>query len=51
MAWPMSLDRMVLGNYRCFARRQDIELWPVTVVLGRNNSGKSALVVAQKDGS
>ncbi|MFC6020414.1 DUF3696 domain-containing protein [Plantactinospora solaniradicis] len=42
----MSLDRMALGNYRCFAQRQDIELRPVTVVLGRNNSGKSALVRA-----
>lgn len=42
----MSLVRMALGNYRCFAQRQDIELRPVTVVLGRNNSGKSALVRA-----
>jgi hypothetical protein len=42
----MSLDRMALGNYRCFAQRQDIELRPITVVLGRNNSGKSALVRA-----
>lgn len=42
----MSLVRMALGNYRCFAQRQDIELGPVTVVLGRNNSGKSALVRA-----
>lgn len=42
----MSLVRMALSNYRCFAERQDIELRPVTVVLGRNNSGKSALVRA-----
>ncbi|MEO3922744.1 DUF3696 domain-containing protein [Micromonosporaceae bacterium B7E4] len=42
----MSLVRMALDNYRCFAQRQDIELRPVTVVLGRNNSGKSALVRA-----
>ncbi|WP_422771852.1 DUF3696 domain-containing protein [Plantactinospora sp. WMMC1484] len=42
----MSLVRMALGNYRCFAQRQDIELRPITVVLGRNNSGKSALVRA-----
>jgi hypothetical protein len=42
----MALVRMALGNYRCFARRQDIELRPITVVLGRNNSGKSALVRA-----
>ncbi|MFY1689808.1 hypothetical protein [Plantactinospora sp. WMMB782] len=42
----MSLVRMTLGNYRCFAQRQDIELRPITVVLGRNNSCKSALVRA-----
>lgn len=42
----MALVRMALTNYRCFAERQEIELRPVTVVLGRNNSGKSALVRA-----
>jgi Protein of unknown function (DUF3696) len=42
----MPLVRMALTGYRCFARRQDIELNPVTVVLGKNNSGKSALVRA-----
>lgn len=42
----MALTRMALTGYRCFAQRQDIELCPVTVVLGRNNSGKSALVRA-----
>ncbi|MGB6162118.1 MAG: AAA family ATPase [Pseudonocardiaceae bacterium] len=42
----MSLVRMALTNYRCFAKRLDIELRPITVVLGRNNSGKSALVRA-----
>lgn len=40
----MTLERLTLANYRCFAERQDIELRPVTVVLGQNNSGKSALV-------
>lgn len=42
----MSLIRMALTNYRCFAKRLDVELRPITVVLGRNNSGKSALVRA-----
>ncbi|MEU6021350.1 DUF3696 domain-containing protein [Micromonospora sp. NPDC047134] len=42
----MSLVRMTLGSYRCFTRQQDIELRPVTLVLGRNNAGKSALVRA-----
>ncbi|MFG2622314.1 AAA family ATPase [Streptomyces sp. NPDC048507] len=42
----MSLRRMALTNYRCFADSEDIELAPLTVILGRNNSGKSALVRA-----
>src|SRR5262249_21918105 len=42
----MFLSRMVVASYRCFDQRQDIELCPVTVILGRNNSGKSALVRA-----
>lgn len=42
----MSLVRMAFTNYRCFAKRLDVELRPITVVLGRNNSGKSALVRA-----
>jgi hypothetical protein len=42
----MALVRMALGNYRGFAKTQTIELRPITVVLGRNNAGKSALVRA-----
>ena len=42
----MVLARMALTNYRGFANQQTIELRPVTVVLGRNNAGKSALVRA-----
>ncbi|WP_229070195.1 DUF3696 domain-containing protein [Actinoplanes sp. DH11] len=42
----MVLARMALTNYRGFASRQSIELRPITVVLGRNNAGKSALVRA-----
>jgi predicted ATPase len=42
----MALTRFSLENYRCFQARQEIELGLVTVVLGRNNSGKSALVRA-----
>lgn len=37
---------MALGRYRGFAKRQVIDLAPLTVILGRNNSGKSALVRA-----
>jgi hypothetical protein len=42
----MVLARMALTNYRGFASRQSIELRPITVILGRNNAGKSALVRA-----
>ncbi|MFF3869047.1 DUF3696 domain-containing protein [Micromonospora sp. NPDC001898] len=42
----MPLSKIVLENYRCFRERQEIELAPVTVVLGKNNSGKSVLARA-----
>lgn len=42
----MSLRRFAVSNYRCFRDRQEVRLAPVTVVLGKNNSGKSALVRA-----
>lgn len=40
----MAIRRLILENYRSFRERQEIELAPVTVILGKNNSGKSALV-------
>ncbi|WP_408053685.1 AAA family ATPase [Streptomyces sp. CMC78] len=40
----MALERFFLENYRCFRERQEVELGKITVVLGRNNSGKSAVV-------
>ncbi|MFB8246589.1 DUF3696 domain-containing protein [Streptomyces sp. NPDC055952] len=42
----MPLERFSLENYRCFKERQEVELGKITVVLGRNNSGKSAVVRA-----
>jgi hypothetical protein len=42
----MPLARISLANYRCFAQPVDVELRPLTLILGRNNSGKSALVRA-----
>ncbi|WP_433402569.1 DUF3696 domain-containing protein [Streptomyces sp. CA-146814] len=42
----MSLERFSLENYRCFREKQEMELGKITVVLGRNNSGKSAVVRA-----
>ncbi|MDG4828136.1 AAA family ATPase [Solwaraspora sp. WMMD1047] len=40
----MSIRRLIFGNYRSFREEHEIELAPVTIVLGKNNSGKSALV-------
>ncbi|WP_424211884.1 DUF3696 domain-containing protein [Streptomyces sp. BI20] len=40
----VSLEKFSLENYRCFRDRQEVELGRITVVLGRNNSGKSAVV-------
>jgi hypothetical protein len=40
----MAIRRLLFENYRSFRERQEIELAPITVVLGKNNSGKSALV-------
>jgi hypothetical protein len=42
----MPLRRIAVERYRCFEDRQELEIFPVTVVLGKNNSGKSALVRA-----
>ena len=42
----MYLHRIAVEDYRCFRERQELLLSPVTVVFGRNNSGKSALVRA-----
>ncbi|MCB5178462.1 AAA family ATPase [Streptomyces antimicrobicus] len=42
----MSLERFSLENYRCFREKQEVELGRITIVLGRNNSGKSAVVRA-----
>ncbi|WP_026128132.1 AAA family ATPase [Nocardiopsis lucentensis] len=42
----MPLSRFTVQNYRCFPTEQEIELGKITVVLGQNNSGKSALVRA-----
>nr|WP_246497574.1 DUF3696 domain-containing protein [Sphaerisporangium rubeum] len=42
----MPLVRLSVENYRCFSKRQELELPSITVVLGKNNSGKSALVRA-----
>ncbi|GAA0377222.1 hypothetical protein Acor_30670 [Acrocarpospora corrugata] len=42
----MPLVRFSIENYRCFPKAQELELRAITVVLGKNHSGKSALVRA-----
>ena len=39
----MPLSTIALENYRCFSRRQTIQIRPLTILLGRNNAGKSAV--------
>lgn len=41
-----NLTCLSLGGYRCFQQPQRLELQTLTLVLGRNNAGKSALVRA-----
>lgn len=40
----MPLARMRLQNFKCFADSGDIPLAPLTVLFGRNNSGKSSIL-------
>jgi hypothetical protein len=40
------LRSLSFTNYRCFRNRQHLDIRPVTVVLGKNNSGKSAFTRA-----
>ena len=40
------LKSLSFTNYRCFRDQQSLNIRPVTVVLGRNNSGKSAFTRA-----
>jgi hypothetical protein len=39
------LSALILENFRCFNRHR-VELRPLTVLVGRNNAGKSTLVEA-----
>ncbi len=42
----MTITGYQIGNYRCFLDPISLDLKPITVVFGYNNSGKSALVRA-----
>jgi hypothetical protein len=37
------LTRLSVERYKCFAQRQDLEIRPLTLLIGRNSSGKSVL--------
>lgn len=39
----MHLTRLSIERYKCFAQREDIEIRPLTLLIGRNSSGKSVL--------
>ncbi len=40
----MAIRRIRLQNFKCFADSGDIPLAPLTVIFGRNNSGKSSIL-------
>ncbi|MFM7347305.1 MAG: hypothetical protein ACKO1J_18275, partial [Tagaea sp.] len=39
---------LTLGNFRCFRKRQDARLAPITVLMGDNSSGKSSFLAAYR---
>lgn len=39
----MHLTRLSVERYKCFAQREDLEIRPLTLLIGRNSSGKSVL--------
>jgi predicted ATPase len=40
----MAIRKMRLRNFKCFADSGDVPLAPLTVIFGRNNSGKSSIL-------
>lgn len=38
------IDRISFKNYKIFKEKQTIELKPITILIGKNNSGKSAVI-------
>ena len=37
------LDKITFENYKLFKRKQTLELKPITVLIGKNSSGKTAV--------
>lgn len=42
--WSMPITKIRLRNFKCFADSGDIPLAPLTVLFGRNNTGKSSIL-------
>jgi predicted ATP-dependent endonuclease of OLD family len=42
----MQLERLVLQKYKAFDAQTEVEIRPLTVLVGANNAGKSALARA-----
>lgn len=42
----MQIEKLIVRNYRCIGKMQLDKLSPITVLVGRNNTGKSALLEA-----
>jgi len=40
----MSIQKITFKNYKSFEQEQVFEIKPITIVIGRNNSGKTALI-------
>ncbi len=38
------INKICFKNYKIFKERQELELKPLTIIIGKNNSGKSAVV-------
>ncbi len=40
----MSVQKITFKNYKSFEQEQVFEIKPITIVIGKNNSGKTALI-------
>jgi AAA domain, putative AbiEii toxin, Type IV TA system len=42
------LDTLIIENFRCFARRHEVPLRPLTLLVGENSTGKTSFLAANK---
>lgn len=40
------MTRLIVENVRCFAGRHELEIRPLTILVGENSSGKSSFLAA-----